>query len=107
MLTQTQKGKLIKKFRTHESDTGSTEVQIAILSEEIERLADHLKKHPKDFHSKRGLLKMVAKRKKLLEWLKRGDEKRYTALAKTLGIKIKETLDIKNKEAKETKETKK
>lgn len=91
MLTGAQKEKLIKKFKTHENDTGSTEVQIAILSEEIDRLADHLKKHPKDFHSKRGLLKMVAKRKKLLEWLKREDEKRYSALAKTLGIKTKES----------------
>ena len=87
MLTQPQKEKLIKKYRLHKGDTGSAEVQIAILSQEIDRLASHLKKHSKDFHSKRGLLKMVSKRKKLLEWLKRKDGKRYNTLTKDLGMK--------------------
>lgn len=87
MLSQSEKEKIIKKYRLHENDTGSAEVQIALLSEEIDRLTTHLKKHPKDFHSKRGLLKMVSRRKKLLAWLKREDEKRYNSTVKVLGLK--------------------
>jgi small subunit ribosomal protein S15 len=87
MLTPKEKEKIIKKCKVHESDTGSFEVQIALLNEEIKELVLHLKKHPKDFHSKRGLLKMVAKRRKLLKCLRDEDEKRYKALIKKIGIK--------------------
>ena len=87
MLAPEDKSKIIKKHNIHEKDTGSPEVQIALLSEEIERLVLHLKKHPKDFHSKRGLIKMVVKRKKLLAYLKKEDEKRYNKTTKSLGLK--------------------
>jgi len=76
MLKPENKSKIIKKHAVQEKDTGSPEVQIALLSEEIENLVSHLKKHPKDFHSKRGLIKMVVKRKKLLNYLKKDSEKR-------------------------------
>ena len=87
MLTKKQKGKLIKSFQDHEKDTGSASVQIAVVTEEIERLALHLKKHPKDNHSRRGLLKMVAKRKNLLDYLSKNDEKKYSTLIRKLGLK--------------------
>lgn len=87
MLTPEEKEKVIKKYKLHDSDTGSAEVQIAILSEEIERLLSHLKIHSKDFHSKRGLLKMVGKRKRLLRHLKEEDEKRYESVIKKVGLK--------------------
>lgn len=87
MLKSEEKEKLIKKYKVHEKDTGSTEVQVALLSEEIKKLLFHLKKHPKDFHSKRGLLKMVSKRKTLLNYLKRTDEKKYKTLVKNIGLK--------------------
>jgi len=87
MLKPEEKEKLIKKYKVHEKDTGSTEVQIALLSEEIKQLLFHLKKHPKDLHSKRGLLKMVSKRKSLLNFLKRNDEKKYKTLVKSIGLK--------------------
>ena len=87
MLNQEEKEKLIKKVKVHESDTGSLEVQIGLLNEEIKKLVSHLKKHPKDQSSKRGLLKMVAKRRKLLKYLKEEDTKRYSALIKKLGAK--------------------
>ncbi len=87
MLTTEEKGKLIKKCKIHETDTGSFEVQIALLSEEIKKLVLHLKKHPKDQHSKRGLLTMVAKRRKFLKKLKDGNRKRYSALIKKIGTK--------------------
>ncbi|HHE76537.1 MAG TPA: 30S ribosomal protein S15 [Candidatus Parcubacteria bacterium] len=87
MLTSEEKEKIIKKYKIHESDTGSSEVQIALLSEEIKRLLAHLKKHPKDFHSKRGLLKMVSKRRKLLGYLKQEDEKKYSEIIKAIGLK--------------------
>ena len=87
MLTPEEKEKVIKKYKLHERDTGSAEVQIALLTEEIERLVLHLKAHPKDFHSKRGLLKMVAKRKKFLNYLKEGDTKRYNTILKKMGLK--------------------
>ncbi len=73
----------------HDKDTGSAEVQVAILSEEIQRLLSHLKKNPKDNHSRRGLLKMVIKRKKLLTFLKKEDEKRYASIIKKIGLKKK------------------
>lgn len=87
MLTAKEKNSIITKFRVHEKDTGSSDVQIAVLSEEIGRLADHLKKHPKDNHSRRGLLKMVASRKHLLTYLSRQNDERYIAVIKKLGLK--------------------
>lgn len=87
MLAPQEKTKIIKDFKTHDQDTGSPEVQIALLSEEIKRLLLHLKKHQKDFHSKRGLLKMVAKRKKLLGYLKDNDVRAYNATIKKIGLK--------------------
>jgi len=89
MLKPEEKEKLIKKSKIHDTDTGSPEVQISLLSQEIEQLLLHLKKHPKDFHSKRGLLKMVSRRKALLSYLKGRNEKRYKALVKKLGLKNK------------------
>ena len=89
MLTIEEKEKIIKKYKLHEKDTGSPEVQIALLSEEIRQLLLHLKSHPKDFHSKRGLLKMVAKRRKFLNYLKQEDEKRYNSIIKKIGLKSK------------------
>jgi len=87
MLTPEEKEKLIKKYKIHDLDTGSPEVQIALLTEEIKKLILHLKKHSKDFHSKRGLLKMVGKRRRFLSYLKEEDEKRYNSLIKKIGLK--------------------
>ncbi len=82
-----QKAKIIKDAATSEKDTGSSEVQIALLSKEIDSLASHLKKHPKDLHSRRGLIKMVVKRKKLLAYLKKTSEKKYLGIVKKIGLK--------------------
>jgi len=87
MLTPEEKEKLIKGSKIHEVDTGSPEVQVALLTEEIKRLLLHLKSHPKDFHSKRGLLKMVDRRRRLLNYLKEEDEKRYNKIIKKIGLK--------------------
>lgn len=87
MLTQKEKDKIVEGFKTHESDTGSPEIQVALLSEEIKRLIGHLKTNPKDYHSKRGLLKMVAKRRSLLRYLKREDAERHASLIKKIGLK--------------------
>ncbi len=87
MLTPKEKKKIIEKYKLHNKDTGSPEVQIALLTEEIKRLISHLKKHKKDLHSKRGLLKMVMKRRKLLKYLQAKDEKRYQSIIKKIGIK--------------------
>ena len=87
MLKSTKKTKLIKEHKVHDKDTGSSEVQIAIFTKQIEELAKHLKKHSKDNHSRRGLLKMVAKRRRLLDYLKSKDEKRYKKIVKKLGLK--------------------
>lgn len=89
MLTTEEKQKLIKDYKLHDQDTGSPDVQVAILSEEIKRLLSHLKTNPKDVHSRRGLLKMVVKRKKLLKLLKAEDEKRYESIIKKIGLKKK------------------
>ncbi len=89
MLPAEDKTQIIKKYKLHEKDTGSPEVQVALLTEEIERLLSHLKKHKKDFHSKRGLLKMVAKRRKLLDYLKNEDPKRYASTIKKVALKLK------------------
>jgi len=87
MLDQTEKTKIIKEHKRHDVDTGSPEVQIALLSEEIKKLLSHLKKHNKDFHSKRGLLKMVSRRKTLLGYLKKEDTRRYNAMLRKIGLK--------------------
>ncbi|MBT7553547.1 30S ribosomal protein S15 [bacterium] len=88
MLDKKKKLKLVEKFRTHKNDTGSTEVQVAILTEEIKELTNHLKTHKKDFSSRRGLLAKVALRHKLLRYLEREDEKRFIKIAKALKLKI-------------------
>ena len=75
------------KYATHEKDTGSADVQIAIFTERIEQLSGHLKTHQKDNHSRRGLLKMVSKRRRLLEYLGKTDEKRYGSIVKKLKLK--------------------
>jgi len=87
MLKTKTKSKIIEKHKVHDTDTGSVEVQVAILSEEINQLAKHLKKHPKDYHSRRGLLGMVSKRRRLLSYLAKEDEKRYNSLIKKIGLK--------------------
>lgn len=87
MLEKEKKQKIISKYKIHEDDTGSPEVQISILTERINELTEHLKKHTKDNASRRGLLKMVNKRRSLLNYLKKEDEKRYNDLVKKLGLK--------------------
>ncbi|AMA72712.1 MULTISPECIES: 30S ribosomal protein S15 [Aneurinibacillus] len=86
-LTQERKQQLIQEFRTHESDTGSPEVQIAILTEKINYLNEHLRVHKKDHHSRRGLLKMVGQRRNLLAYLKDKDIARYRELIDKLGLR--------------------
>ena len=86
-LTPKEKAKITSGFKVHEKDTGSSPVQIALLSEEIVRLTDHLKTHRKDNHSRRGLLGMVAQRKKLLDYLKQTNVRRYNSVIKKLGLK--------------------
>lgn len=87
MLTLEEKIEIIKKHRLHNKDTGSPEVQITLLSEEIKRLLSHLKTHSKDLHSKRGLLKMVSQRRALLKYLRGESEKRYKSIIKKIGLK--------------------
>ena len=82
-----KKEKIIAEFRIHEKDTGSPEVQVAVLTEKINRLTDHLKIHKKDHHSRRGLLILVSKRKRLLEYLKKKNEKRYLDLVERLNLR--------------------
>jgi len=86
MLSVKEKSRIISKYRLHDADTGSAEVQIALLTEEIENLAEHLKAHPKDFHSRRGLLSKVVQRKRLLNWLKKESARRYNTIMKKLGL---------------------
>lgn len=86
-LSRDSKQEIILKHRTHETDTGSPEVQIAILTRRIEELTLHFKTHVKDNHSRRGLLKMVSKRRSLLDYLKRNDISRYQALISKLGLR--------------------
>ncbi|MBI4281670.1 30S ribosomal protein S15 [Candidatus Uhrbacteria bacterium] len=88
MLDKKKKDKLIAKYRTHATDTGSPQVQIAILSEEMKELAEHLTVHKKDFSSRRGLLKKVGERRRLLRYLEREDAKSFEDLTKKLKIKI-------------------
>jgi small subunit ribosomal protein S15 len=96
MLDKKKKQRIIEKYKTHKSDTGSAEVQIAILTEEIKELTKHLREHKKDFSSRRGLLAKVSLRHRLLRYLEREDEKRFSKLVKVLKLKIskKERLDL-------------
>jgi len=87
VLTNERKSEVIGNYRTHDSDTGSPEVQVALLSERINYLTDHFKTHVKDHHSRRGLLKLVGQRRQLLDYLKRKDVGRYSELIKRLGIR--------------------
>ncbi len=87
MLTKRKKENAIKKVQMHENDTGSPEVQVSILTKKIAELSSHLKKHTKDKHSRRGLIQMVADRRKQIKYLKHFDEKRYKNLLKKLGLK--------------------
>ncbi len=86
-LTVEKKKSLIEQFRVHEGDTGSPEVQIALLTERINGLTDHFKQHSKDHHSRRGLLMLIGKRRSLLEYLKNKDAERYRAIIDKLGIR--------------------
>jgi len=86
-ITAEEKARVMKEYATKEGDTGSPEVQVAILSSRIATLTEHFKEHKKDNHSRRGLLMMVAQRRKLLDYLKKVDESRYQNLIKRLGIR--------------------
>ncbi|MBM4285391.1 MAG: 30S ribosomal protein S15 [Deltaproteobacteria bacterium] len=86
-LNTDQKRDIIDRFRLHDSDTGSAEVQVAILSERINYLTDHFKTHAKDHHSRRGLIKLVGQRRRLLNYLKNKDVDRYRALIEQLGLR--------------------
>lgn len=86
-ITAERKQTLIKEFATHEGDTGSPEVQVAILSDRIASLTEHLKAHEKDFASRRGLLMMVGQRRRLLDYLRRSNESRYQQIIERLGLR--------------------
>lgn len=92
MLDKKAKEKIIKKYRVHDTDTGSAQVQIAILTEEIKELTEHLKKHKHDFSSRRGLLKKVGERRKLLKYLQKEDAGQFKELAEKLKLKIAKKL---------------
>ena len=87
MLTKQKKAKIVKETAIHDTDTGSPEVQVALLSKKIDELTSHLRKHTKDKHSRRGLLQMVADRRSHLKYLESTSKKRYSALVKKLGLK--------------------
>ncbi len=86
-ITKEKKAELIKEYAIKEGDTGSPEVQVAVLTERIKNLTEHMKGHKKDFISRRGLLIMVGQRRRLLDYVKSKDEKRYNALIKRLGLR--------------------
>jgi small subunit ribosomal protein S15 len=86
-LTREEKDRLVAEYATHEGDTGSPEVQIAILTERVKELTDHLKQFPRDNHSRRGLLKLVGQRRRLLAYLVRKDPARYRAVIGRLGLR--------------------
>lgn len=86
-ITAERKAELVREYATGDGDTGSPEVQVAILSERIRNLTGHMDSHGKDFHSRRGLLTMVGRRRRLLDYLKRRDEGRYRALIERLGLR--------------------
>ncbi len=87
MITKEKKSAIIKDYQLKEGDTGSPEVQVAILSARINELNEHLEAHPKDFHSRRGLLKMVGQRRNLLKYLRESDLERYRSLIARLGLR--------------------
>ena len=87
MISKEQKTKVITGYKTHATDTGSSEVQVALLSERINSLGEHFKTHAKDHHSRRGLMKLVGQRRRLLDYLKDHDVKRYRGLIEKLGIR--------------------
>jgi len=87
VLSNDRKKEVVQSFRKHEQDTGSPEVQVALLSERINYLTEHFKTHVKDHHSRRGLLKLVGQRRRLLDYLKRKNADRYTELIQKLGIR--------------------
>ena len=87
MLAEERKKEMITDFQTHEGDTGSPEVQVALLSGRIEYLTEHFKTHKKDHHSRRGLLKLVGQRRSMLDYLKKKDVERYRELIKRLGLR--------------------
>jgi len=89
MLTKNKKVEIVKKFGKNNADTGSTEVQVALLSERINSLTDHLRIQPRDFSSRRGLLKLVGQRRNFMNYLKKKNCERYAALAKQLEIRVK------------------
>ncbi|SEP58636.1 30S ribosomal protein S15 [Piscibacillus halophilus] len=86
-ISQERKQELISEFKTHDNDTGSPEVQVAILTEQINTLNDHLREHKKDHHSRRGLMKMVGRRRHLLNYLRNKDVQRYRDLVNKLGLR--------------------
>ena len=86
-LSKERKEELVKKFQTHEGDTGSPEVQIALLTERLNELGEHFEKHGKDHHSRRGLLKIVGKRRRLLDYLKKKDVGRYQRILQELELR--------------------
>lgn len=86
-LTADKKSKVMQDYQTHQGDTGSPEVQVALLSTRIDELSAHFQSHPKDHHSRLGLLKMVNKRRQLLDYLKKTDSERYRALIERLGLR--------------------
>ncbi len=100
MLDKKSKEKIIKKFRVHDTDTGSSQVQIAILTEEIKELTEHLKKHKHDFSSRRGLLKKVSERRKLLKYLQKESAEQFKELAEKLKLKIAQKLVEEDEEEK-------
>lgn len=87
MLLKAEKQAIMKEYAIHEGDTGSPEVQIAVLTEQINRLTEHFKEHKHDYHSQRGLMKMVGRRKNMLAYLKRTDLERYKVLIEKLGLR--------------------
>ena len=87
MIEKEKKQSIIEEYKTHDADTGSTEVQVAVLTARIRELTAHMKEHNKDFHSRRGLLIMVGKRRKLLQYLKKKDFMRYQTLIQRLGLR--------------------
>jgi len=103
MLDKKLKQRIISKFKTHDTDTGSSQVQIAILTEEIKQLVEHLKKHKLDHSSRRGLLKKVGERRRLLKYLQKENEESFNELAKKLNLKIAKKM-IEDEEEKKRKE---
>ena len=87
MIEKDKKQSIIEEYKTHEADTGSTEVQVAILTARISELTEHMKSHPKDFHTRRGLLMLVGKRRRLLQYLRNKDFGRYQTLIQRLGLR--------------------